>query len=350
MNNTNRLVSLDVLRVMAMFLVVLSHAFVWGMPFQAPKSSIGLNNILFPLFRAADSCSVNSFVIISGFFLSRSYSPKFIKAGKIWVQTFFYSVLFWLFFRYIGLINETHSVISAALPVMHNQYWFVTQYLILLILSPFLARWCDSMDQKTYLSLLAVLFLLISAIVSKFPFGEVLFKSSRTPSFLFIFMLAGYIARYNVPSWIENNSGKIFLTIIAIQWLGGLFLNYWYRDTGLIYGALSSSQKGLPLLSSAALLIWFKGQNWQGSKLAKGFAHIAPFVFGVYLIHENIYVRHFIWDKLDVYSLWDSFLFFPYVLAVCILIFIVSVIIDSGRFFLFKSCGKIINKEKHNDV
>ena len=345
MSRTNRIVSLEVMRVAAMFMVVLSHSFVWGMPFQSPKSALVLNNVLYPLFNAFYSSNVNCFLIISGFFLSKSYNPKYFKAGKIWLQTFFYSVLFWLLFRFFGH-NTDHSFISAALPIVHDQYWFVTQYLILLVLSPFLARWCDSMDQKTYLYLLVVLFLLIGAVISQFPLGQLLFNGSRTPSFIFLYMLAGYIARYELPSWIDNNSGWLFLAIIVVQWLGGLFLNYWYKDTGLIYGAFSSTQKGLPLLSSAALLVWFKKQNWQECKIAKAIAQIAPFVFGVYLIHENLLVRPLIWDKVNVSSFWDSYLFYPYVLAVCILIFILCFIVDLVRDYLFNLPGKLIRKKE----
>ena len=150
MSNAKRIVSLEVLRVLAMFLIVLTHGFIWGMPFQSPKSTIGLNNVLFPLFSALTSFSVNCFIIISAFFLSRSYSLKFKKAFMIWLQTFFYSALLWVLFKFVTKTTDT-SFITVVLPVVNNLYWFVTDYLILLILSPFLAILCDNLDKKSYL-------------------------------------------------------------------------------------------------------------------------------------------------------------------------------------------------------
>ena len=99
MSSNSRIVSLEVLRVLAMFMVVLSHTFVWGMQFRSPRSAVELNNVFFPLFNALYSSNVDCFIIISGYFLSRSYNLKINKAGKIWLQTFFYSVIFWLLFR-----------------------------------------------------------------------------------------------------------------------------------------------------------------------------------------------------------------------------------------------------------
>lgn len=323
-----------------MFLIVLTHSFIWGMPFQAPKSSLMLNNLLYPLFSALSSFSVNCFVLISGYFLSKSYSPKCLKAGKIWFQTFFYSTLFWLVFRYALKRTDT-SFFETTLPIINNPYWFVSQYLILLILSPFLARFCDCLDKKSYQYLLLVLFILTGAITSKFPFGVILFGSSHTPTFLFLFMLAGYLSRYELPSCIEDNCGKIFLVIIAIHWIGGLFLNYWYRDTGFIYGAFSSSNSGLPLFSSSALLIWFRKQDWSKSGIARAVASLAPYVFGVYLIHDNLFVRPFIWDKMRVFDYWDSYLFYPHLIAVCAVIFLAGVAIDVVRSVLFRVPGII---------
>lgn len=335
MQPSHRIVSLDTLRVAAMFLIVLTHGMMWGMPYQAPKSTLWLNNVLYPLFSAMTSFSVNCFVLISGYFLSRSYSFKFTKVLKIWLQTLFYSILLWCIFRFA--LNRTDaSFVSSALPVIDDLYWFVTQYLILLVLSPFLARFCDSLDKKTYQCLLLLLFILTGSIITQFPLGGFLFSDNRTPTFLFLFMIAGYVARFNLPEWIENHCGLLFLTILFLQWMGGLFLNYWYRETGFIYGAFSTSGNGLPLFTSTALLIWARKQDWNQNKSALKIASLAPFVFGVYLIHDNIFVRPFLWEKMGVYKCWDSWLFFPRLLVICAAIFVACILFDLFRAAIFR--------------
>ena len=326
-----------------MFLIVLTHGMIWGMPYQAPKSALLVNNVLYPLFSALTSFSVNCFVLISGYFLSRSYSYKFTKAFKIWLQALFYSILLWCIFRF-ALKRTDASFVSSALPVVNDLYWFVTQYLILLVLSPFLARFCDSLDQKTYQILLLVLFFLTGAIITQFPLGRFLFEFSRTPTFLFLFLIAGYVARFDLPRWLENNCGKLFLGILVLQWAGGLFLNYWHRETGFIYGAFSTSSEGLPLFSSTALLIWARKWNWSRSRPALAVTSAAPFVFGVYLIHDNVFVRPFLWEKMNVYKYWDSWLFFPRLLAICAAIFVICLCLDAIRAAVFKLPSVLIKR------
>ena len=318
-----------------MFLIVLSHGMCWGMPFHAPKSALWLNNVLYPLFSALTSFSVNCFVLISGYFLSKSYSYKFTKAFKIWLQALFYSILLWCIFRF-ALKRTDASFVNSALPIINDLYWFVTQYLILLVLSPFLARFCDSLDKRTFLVLLLLLFLLTGSIITEFPLGHYLFPDSRTPTFLLLFMIAGYVARFDLPKWLENHCGKLFLAILALQWAGGLFLNYWYRETGSIYGAFSTSGNGLPLFTSTALLIWARKQDWNQNKCARILASAAPFVFGVYLIHDNIFVRRPLWKKMNLFGFWDSWAFFPRFIAICAAIFILCILIDCIRAAIFK--------------
>ena len=347
MQAKNRVVSLDILRISCMFLIVLTHGMIWGMPFQTPKSTLWLNNVLYPLFSALTSFSVNCFVLISGYFLSKSYSYKFTKAFKIWLQTLFYSVLFWCVFRFV--LNRTDSsFVSSALPIANDLYWFVTQYLILLVLSPFLARFCDSLDKKTYQALLLLLFFLTGSIIMEFPFGKLLFHDSRTPLFLFLFMIAGYIARYDLPTWLEENSGKLFITILVIQWGGGLFLNQWHQETGYIYGAFSTSGGGLSLFSSTALLIWTRKQDWNQNKVALSAASAAPFVFGVYLIHDNLFVRPFLWEKMDVYRFWDSWLFFPVLLVICTGVFLTCLLLDAIRAAICKLPSSLVKRRKQS--
>ena len=62
---------------------------------------------------------------------------------------------------------------------------------------------------------------------------------------------------------------------------------------------------------------------------------MAPYTFGVYLIHDNDYIRRLLWDSVvqhaDAHSLWSV----AYILVVSVSIFIVCVGIDFLRKKLF---------------
>lgn len=104
------------------------------------------------------------------------------------------------------------------------------------------------------------------------------------------------------------------------------------------------------LVSSAALLIWLKKQGWNNNRIEKAIASTAPFVSGVYLIHENILVRPFIWDRIKVLQMRDSYMFYPYVIAMCLAIFLLCIIADYVRSLIFCLLGTMIkNNSKNND-
>jgi len=66
------------------------------------------------------------------------------------------------------------------------------------------------------------------------------------------------------------------------------------------------------------------------------FVKIAPYTFGVYLIHDNYYIRNYLWSKFDWNSSLNSEFFLAYMLATTITIFCVCVLIDYGRNLLFR--------------
>lgn len=71
---------------------------------------------------------------------------------------------------------------------------------------------------------------------------------------------------------------------------------------------------------------------------------LSPYTLGVYLIHDNQYVRPFIWRYIIEFS--QSNLFIVYLLLYCIFIFIVCTVIDSIRLKIFDilKINTLINK------
>ena len=64
---------------------------------------------------------------------------------------------------------------------------------------------------------------------------------------------------------------------------------------------------------------------------------VAPLTFGVYLIHDNIYIRTILWkDLLSPKSHIGDWTFTPYLIAVAVSIFVACLAIDWLRDRLFK--------------
>ena len=126
-------------------------------------------------------------------------AQKFIvgKIVKIWFQTFFYSIfiaiLFLLFTDSYGLTDTVRFIF----PVKSGIYWFVTKYLALLALSPFLAKCVERLSKKSYQILLFVLSF-IQLEFYHFPYGF-RYENEYGNSIMFfitLFLWGGYLARY----------------------------------------------------------------------------------------------------------------------------------------------------------
>ena len=138
MEKTERKSNFELLRLIAMFLVVLHHFCSHGIILYWKIAPININpfNIQACEFLSiGGSIANNIFIIITGYFTITS-SFKFKKVLKLYLQTLFYSLCIFCIFTLLSghnlLLDSNHSLF----PVNLNSYWFITNYLGLYLLSP----------------------------------------------------------------------------------------------------------------------------------------------------------------------------------------------------------------------
>ena len=110
--------SLDLLRIIAMFLIVLIHSIthngildiILHQPWSATKSYI------YTVYAFSHIC-VNCYVLLSGYFLVRSRF-NLHKLLCLWIQTVFYTILFKSIFMACGVIPfSITSLLSCFFPI-----------------------------------------------------------------------------------------------------------------------------------------------------------------------------------------------------------------------------------------
>lgn len=73
---------------------------------------------------------------------------------------------------------------------------------------------------------------------------------------------------------------------------------------------------------------------------------IAPYTLGVYLLHEQVYVRY-LWPKwLDVKPTQNVGVFLIETIGKVLIVFVVGIIVDYLRSLLFKAGSKLIHVKK----
>ena len=292
--------SLDALRVLCMFLIVLGHAMVHGhvLDTLSPNS---INYYIVNILRAFLSVHVNCFVLISGYFLC-TYKFRLSKVFFIWWQTFFWSVTLYIFVCISGIVPfEIESLLRACLPVTQQRYWFVTTYLLMYVLIPLLNAAIHTMSQRQHAFFIATFFFIYIVLQNLFFWKKFTSTNSYDPLFFaFLYMIAAYFRLY--PA--KRTQLRYFLCYFLVC----LFSAIWKIGMGLFTSKIVGESMGdsiflsyssiTMVIASASLFRFFEGLSITNRLAQKVVTLLSSLTFGVYLIHEQPEIRAFLWEKL----------------------------------------------------
>ena len=166
-NKDRRESNIELLRIIAMLLIVIYHMMIFGGFINNEKQPI--NKLIAQFFMFGGKLRVNIYIIIiiiiiMGFFMVES-KAKIKKVFKLTLQMVFYSVSFALItmLRLKISFDELH-IVTYMLPNYNLLYWFITMYIIVYIISPFINIAIKSLGKDNCRKLIIVLTFLISII------------------------------------------------------------------------------------------------------------------------------------------------------------------------------------------
>lgn len=342
-----RQVNFEVLRVVAMLCVVLAHFVGWGTTHCIPDSGVSFTNghiantLAYPFLTSLGCMGVICFILISGYFLCTSNQLRVGGIVRTWGIAAFYSTVLLLVTKVVR-DESLGGGWSACFPLYSNQYWFLTKYIALMIMAPFLSVMIHSLSQKGLLWAIVAMSFLTLTITYGIPYGNNFFSDNpfSVAPFILFFLIAAYVRLYEMPQVIMKHCGKLFLLFIVFQGVGGIGLNYLYIDRGEIVGGFSNGYNALSVIPGTLLFLWFKQHDFTGCKFWTYIAMTAPYSFAVYLIHDNAYFRDILWnDFLDFRQFWSSPLWLVLSLTVPCIIYFCCAAVDVFREVLFKCVG-----------
>lgn len=329
----NRQTNIEVLRVFAMFLVVVSHYIYHGLKQNPVYMYYDLTTLegfinyftLEPLY-VLSCVAVNCYVMITGYFLIDKINYRWDGLVRTWIVTLFYSILF-LGGAYLIKDNVTkETLLKSLFPIHQSGYWFVTAYVGLLFIAPLLSRIAHSLNKKQYQFVLVVLFI----IMFQYLYGRVYAGFNSIMFFGYLYLIAGYIKLYGVPQKMVDKKWLIFF----VFWLAlVVFATIVNAIRGERFQLTSSAYDGPILLLSIIVFICFSTAQLSG-RVWECISKLGPYTFGIYLIHDNFFVRGKLWDAVVP----DNFAFpiIFYCVFGCIVLFLLCTVIDFLRLKLFK--------------
>lgn len=195
---------MELLRIFSILLIITFHyAYKGGFDFGGALSG---NMLLIKTCWMFGEVGVNLFVLLTGYFMVNG-AFRWKKLVLLLAQVLFYHIAtIILFARVVGSyeISDVKGVFTTFFPTLSNRYWFITAYIILYILSPYLNKLIHALSQTEYRRLLATLLILFCAIPTVFGAvyntTETLLYYNRLIWLGVVYLMGAYIRLYGIPA------------------------------------------------------------------------------------------------------------------------------------------------------
>ena len=355
----------ELLRIFAMFIIILHHFALYGI-FFPPESASQLSFNFFVreiLWGAPGNIGNWLFIFTSGFFISEKSASK-EKIFRLWFQIFSTSVIIGLAFYFakiptIGFTNTAlteyfeHGFAAAArpaglkdlmfsfMPCYFGNNWFANTYLVFLLFAPILDKAVRAMNESEHKKAIFVMIALGTIV----PLGprERFFYPSPVFAFITGFFIAKYIRLYDPiffksKKWNVAYAAGIFIFIAVYKIFARkvfAIIPFPSHDDIEKLARIFDSNNSLPvMLCGLFLFMTFKNLKVPHNPFINS---IAATTFGVYLIHENPLVRYWLYHavlKSDYFV--DSPFLISYLIAGSIAIFAACSVIELLRKSIFK--------------
>ena len=341
-DTNNRQPQFELLRVLCMFGIVVTHFFTYGLDIYGLREEVFTlsvdstsDAVLWAVLEGMKLISlacVNCFVLISGYFMVNEQGFRLNGIKKVWSQTWFYSVTIFLVLCILGIESfSTGKMLQLCFPVFTNQYWFITSYVALMLLAPFLSRMVSFLDKSGYVKLLVIGFFLCF----QYAFGQIFMDSNKLLLFVYLFIVGGYIRRFGVFQDIRKRyCGLLAVAVYLLMFAVAVIKNMRSASDAYLIYAMEDYSLVLPL--SVLLFVAFTEVRCS-SFVSRVIPLFSESVLAVYLIHSHPVMQEWMWKEVGDYVLSCPPVLLPlFCLFFSLVIFVLCVAVDGvRRGFLF---------------
>lgn len=376
MNKSNRILGIDIIRVISMVGIIGLHLLNQGGLIY--NSNTRMSHLIILFLLVICYVSVNTFAILSGYLLWKKEDLKYKRLKELILTTIFYciiiSMVFYIFnlydvressinlkgFTEFLLTGKTNNIsiitniLSALFPVLISRYWYLTCYIFLYISIPYINKFISSLSKEEFKSFIIKCFVLLTCIQTIF-FNIDYFKicGGYSPFWLiFCYFIGAYIGKFNKELKINKKKALvILLASILISYLCNIFIRSIYR---LVFDARLNSVRFIEYISpftliSASMIVYlFINVKTNNKKISKIFYYLGVTTFSVYIIHSHPLIYDNYFKNLMTWTLKYNILvvvglFFIYMIS----IYLICTLIDLIRIFLHKI---LFNRRNENEV
>lgn len=337
---------LDLVRTFAILGVVTLHV-VAGV--GNPQISVG-NIVVTELLLAISRCSVNLFGLLSGY-LKIDREQHNASILKILFETIFWCLIIALVAAVSFNQNTPYMIVKNLFPILSDRLWYITAYLFVFLMSPFVNVFVCRIKRSTYKKLLVVLLVLMCIIPTIIMIDPFVNRGYSAGWLLFLYLLGGYYKKYGINIRFSKKKALVVLTLsICLIAVGRyaliLFRNILHHLLGIgefVNSSVLSENYNSPLVLLNSVLILYLClclPKINNNIFGKSILFISNVSLGIYIIHAHPFVLDYVLTQKNLsWAVFDN----PFITLLVIFGLVLVVSLSSGffeqiRIYLFKLC------------
>lgn len=348
--SNKRMANIELLRILAMMMVVMLHYLSKGKVLPDMTGPLTVNGYLAHILETLSIVAVNVYMLISGYFLVES-GFKCRRLIQLLCQVLFYSILIPLVLVAAGILPPgevtVYDLLRYILPAQMNHYWFVTAYVTMYLFSPILSTAVKHMKKVQLQVTIILLLLFMSVNKSILPVHLEMDNAGYDGLwFICVFLTAAYMRLYGMAFFDQARRSFLCYFGCCAGILGiALGIRIIFLETGRLENLIRVTYDYNHILNLFAAISLFYGFYY--CKMKEGWfsrlvCRVAPYTFGVYLLHEHLNLRY-LWPVwLHPVTEGNPVLFVLRCLGSVVLVFTVGILADMLRGLIFKGVGHLL--------
>ena len=333
----------ELMRITAMFMIVIGHCVMVTAQDQEPY--LGTIDNIGWFIKAFTVCAVNLFFLLTGYY-AQGKRIRFGKTIELWIKTIFYSVGIYIISCLFGNKVQIKSLIKYLFPITFKTYWYMQVWVVLSLVSPFVAKLLDSINKMTHTILICLLICFFSLHQTLIPVSNTL---DQTQGYgiswaIVMFIIGNWIYKY-AKTYIINIPALFFaigyvlcsLTIFASNYLIVKYdIAKGVQSRGNFY-AYNSVTVLVQSLCMYMIFVLLSEKHINSSIITK----ISQNMIAVYLISGHPILLVSLWDNcMNMRQYWEKpFLYVIIAILITLITMVVCVAIDKMMDFVFGLTG-----------
>lgn len=290
-----------------------------------------IHSLVLLLVGAWGKIGINSFVLITGYFMCKS-SISLKKFLRLFLEVMFYRIViscaFWITGYSAFSIKE---LIKIFIPIKDISTGFTSAYLAFFLFIPFLNKLIHSLNERQHICLLLLCGFLYT-FLGTVPYFSVTFN--YVSWFIVLYFISSYIRLYPKKIYSNNAFWSIALMIVTILCAASVICCAFVFN-GNYYMFVTDSNTALAVIEAVCAFMVFNNLKIKNSSIINT---LASATFGVLLIHANSdTMRSWLWgDVLNVVGVHSQGNGYLHIVLSVLGVYCVCTVLDLIRIYLFE--------------